>query len=172
MPKLSEGHIRLRPMDVDETGPMGLYVGGGVACPPGAPDVSINTTDAFAYYGAEPKTYIGVMGIDVQSMDPTCFTYYTWEMKLWDGIPGASCPAFPPEMQEISRFLGKIAPTKRISITRLMAAENKMIGGSFEVPPTMEGEKTVCLSLWGNKGKQALIDELLADGGYSEEIPW
>lgn len=172
MPRLLEANIKLRPVGIGETGPLGLYVGGGIACPGGSPTVLLETSEAFAYYGAEPKTYVGVMNINVQSMEPECFTYFTWEMKLWGGIPTESCPTSPPEIQEISRFLGKISTKKVISINRLMAAETKMIGGSFEVPVSMEGEKTVCLSLWGNFNKQALKDELLTDGGYEYEIPW
>lgn len=172
MPRLRDEVIRLRPLSQTETGPLGLYVGGGTSCPAGSPNVTLEMAEAFAYYKAEPKTYVGVMNLFVQNLSPTCFTYFTWEMKLWDGIPGTSCPTTSPELREISRFLGDISPTKVISITRLNAAENKMIGGSFEVPATMEGEKTICLSLWGNFSKQALIDELLADGGYQEELPW
>lgn len=172
MPRMLDANIRLRPIGISETGPMGLYVGGGISCPPGAPEAGITTTEAFAYYGTSPKTYVGVMGILVQSLEPACFTYFTWEMKLWAGVPGTSCPTGTPELQEISRFFGEVNPTKPISISRLMAAETKMLGGSFEVPAAMEGEKTICLSLWGNKDKQALIDELLTDGGYQEEIPW
>ena len=172
MPRLLDTNIRLRPLGVGETGPMGLYVGGGIACPAGSPSVMLETSEAFAYYGTEPKTYVGVMDVNVQSMESACFTYFTWEMKMWAGVPGISCPTSPPEVQEISRFLGEVSATKVISITRLMAAETKMIGGSFEIEPTLEGEKTVCLSLWGNFNKQALKDELLTDGGYQFEMPW
>lgn len=172
MPKLLNANIKLRPVGISETGPLDIYVGGGKACPAGSPDVSLELGEAFAYFKAEPITYVGVMDIWVQSLSPECFTYFTWEMKLWDGKAGTTCPTFAPELQEISRFLGEISSTKVISVTRLNAAENKMVGGSFEVPITMEGNKTICLSLWGNYNKQALIDELLADGGYVEEIPW
>ena len=172
MPKLRDELIRLRPVGVSETGPLDIYVGGGKACPAGSPNVVLDTTEAFAYFKAEPKTYVGVMGLWVQNLSNECFTYFTWEMKMWNGKPETDCPSIPPEMQEISRFLGKVSPTKVISVTRLNAAENKMIGASFEIPSTMEGEKTICLSLWGNYNKQALIDELLADGGYAEEMPW
>ena len=172
MPRLLEANIRLRPLGVGETGPLGLYVGGGIACPDGSPDVLLEMGEAFAYYGTTPKTYVGVMGINVQSLSATCFTYFTWEMKMWAGIPSTTCPTSPPEKQEISRFFGRVAPTKTISISRLMAAETKMIGGSFEIPPTMEGEKTICLSLWGNYDKDVLKAELLTDGGYEFEMPW
>lgn len=172
MPRMLDANIRLRPIGVGETGPMGLYVGGGISCPPGSPDVLLDTSTAFAYYGTSPKTYVGVMDINVQNLSPTCFTYFTWEMKLWAGVPGTSCPTGTPEAQEISRFFGEVSPTKVISITRLMAAETKMIGGSFEVPQSMEGQKTICLSLWGNFDKDELKNELLTDGGYQFEIPW
>lgn len=172
MPKLLDANIKIRPLGVGETGPIGLYVGGGKACPAGAPNVQLDIGEAFAYYKAEPITYVGVMNLFVQSLSPECFTYFTWEMKLWDGLPGASCPTTSPELQEVSRFLGDLSPTKIISITRLNAAENKMIGCSFEVPASMEGEKVLCLSLWGNFNRQALLDELLNDGGYAEEVPW
>jgi hypothetical protein len=92
MPRLLEANIKLRPVGIGETGPLGLYVGGGIACPGGSPTVLLETSEAFAYYGAEPKTYVGVMNINVQSMEPECFTYFTWEMKLWGGIPTESCP--------------------------------------------------------------------------------
>ena len=172
MPKLRDEMIRIRPVGVSDTGPLGIYVGGGTSCPAGAPNVTLEMGEAFAYFKAEPKTYVGVMNLFVQNMSPTCFTYFTWEMKMWDGIPGATCPVIAPERQEISRFLGKVSATKTISITRLNAAEDKMIGGSFEIPETLEGEKTICLSLWGNFSKQALVDELLTDGGYDYEMPW
>lgn len=172
MPRLLDTNIKLRPLGLGETGPLGIFVGGGIACAAGSPDVLLEMSEAFAYYGAEPKTYVGVMNLNVQSKSPDCFTYFTWEMKLWDGLPGIDCPTTPPELQEVSRFLGEISPTKVISITRLMAAETKMIGGSFEVPASMEGEKTICLSLWGNYNKKALKEELLTDGGYEYEMPW
>ena len=174
MPRLLDTNIRLRPLGVAETGPMGLYVGGGISCPPGSPNVLINTSEAFAYYGTSPKTYVGVMDINIQSLEPKCFTYFTWEMKLWAGVPapGSTCPTSAPERQEISRFFGEMNPTKPISIKRYRAAETMMLGGSFEVPAAMEGEKTICLSLWGNFDKDALKDELLTDGGYEFEIPW
>ena len=172
MPKLPNTNIKIRPVGVGDTGPLGVYVGGGKPCPAGSPSVTLELSGAFAYFKAEPVTYVGVMDIWVQNLSPECYTYFTWEMKLWDGEAGTECPTTQPELQEISRFLGKVSDTKKISITRLNASENKMIAGSFEVPETMEGEKTVCLSLWGNFNKQALIDELLTDGGYEEEIPW
>jgi len=172
MPRLTGETIRLRPLSSEETLPLGLYVGGGKACPAGSPNVTLEMSEAFAYFKAEPLTYIGVMNIFVQNLSAECFTYFAWEMKLWDGVAGETCPTSPPERQEISRFIGDISPMKIISISRLNAAENKMLGSSFEVPPTMEGDKTICLYLWGNYNKQALIDELLTDGGYQYEIPW
>jgi hypothetical protein len=171
MPKIRDELIRLRPVGVSETGPLDIYVGGGKACPAGSPNVGLDTTNAFAYFKAEPKTYVGVMDIWVQSLSPECFTYYTWEMRMWDGKAGATCPVSAPERTEVSRFLGEINPTKPISITRLNAAEEKMVGGSFEIPPTLEGNKTICLSLWGDYNKQQLLDDL-ATAGYAEEIPW
>lgn len=172
MPRIRTETIRLRPITMLDTGPLDIYVGGGIACPAGSPDVMLEMGEAFAYFKAEPVTYVGVMDLFVQNLSAECFTYFTWEMRLWDGKAGTTCPTTTPERQQISRFLGKISDKKVISITRLNAAENKMIGGSFEIPPTLEGNKTICLSLWGNFNKQALLDELLTDAGYEEEIPW
>lgn len=172
MPRLRSETIRIKPIEATDSGPFDIYVGGGIACTAGSPNVSLEVGDAFAYFKAEPKTYVGVMDIYVQSLESECFTYFTWEMRMWDGKAGTTCPTSAPERQEISRFLGEISPTKIISTSRLRAAENKMVGGSFEIPPTLEGDKTICLSLWGNFNRQALIDELLADGGYAEEIQW
>lgn len=157
--------------DKPVTGPLEVYVGGGVSCPEGAPSVNLDTTGAFAYFKADPITYVGVMNILVHNLSNQCFAYFAWEMRMWDGPAGTTCPITAPEQQEISRFLGEVSDTKVISVTRTNASENKMIGGSFEIPPTLEGLKTICLSLWGNFSKQALLDEL-AVAGYAEEIPW
>lgn len=153
------------------TPPFKVYVGGGISCDPGAPSVTLDTSEAFAYFKAQPVTYVGVMDILVHNLHNECFSYFAWEMRLWDGYGYTECPQTTPELQEISRFLGEISDKKVISITRTNASENKMIGGSFEVPSWMEGEKTICLSLWGNFSKDALIDELEA-AGYAKEIPW
>jgi len=53
-------------------------------------------------------------------------------------------------------------------LTRLDASETDIIWGSFEVPAGMEGEKTLCLSLWGNFDYEALIAELNAAGYYDK----
>lgn len=160
------------PTDKPVTEPLEVYVGGGISCSPGAPSVNLDTSGAFAYFKATPVTYVGVMDILVHNLSNSCFAYFAWEMRMWDGRAGTTCPITSPERQEISRFLGEISDKKVISVTRTNASENKMIGASFEIPSSLEGVKTICLSLWGNFSKQALLDELLSDGGYAEEIPW
>ena len=163
--------IKLRPLTLNDTGPLDVVVGGGTICPAGSPDIMLEMSEAFAYFSAETVPYIGVMDIFVQNLT-TCYAHFTWEMKMWDGVAGTECPTTTPEIQGISRFLGEFSDKKTISTTMLRGNENKMVAGSFEVLPTTEGDKTVCLSLWGNYSKKALIDELLADGGYAKEIPW
>lgn len=156
------------------TGPLQVYVGGGEACDPaveGDPSVTLDTSEAFAYFKAEPVTYVGVMDILVQNLSDRCFAYFAWEMSMWDGVAGETCPITTPERKQITRYLGEVSDKKIISVTRTNASENKMIGGSFEIPATLEGIKTICLSLWGNFNKQALLDEL-AVAGYEEEIDW
>lgn len=156
------------------TGPLQVYVGGGESCDPaveGDPSVTLDTSEAFAYFKAEPITYVGVMDILVQNLSDRCFAYFAWEMSMWDGIAGETCPITIPERKQITRYLGEVSDKKIISVTRTNASENKMIGGSFEIPATLEGIKTICLSLWGNFNKQALLDEL-AVAGYEEEIDW
>lgn len=160
------------PTEKLETPPMEVYVGGGESCLAGAPEVALDTSEAFAYFKADPITYVGVMNILVQNISNKCFAYFAWEMRMWDGSAGNECPITKPERQEISRFLGEVSDKKVISVTRTNASEIKMIGASFEIPAHLEGLKTICLSLWGNYSKQALLDELLADGHYPEEIDW
>jgi hypothetical protein len=124
------------PGGVTETPPFEVYVGGGISCPAGAPSVTLDTAvqgeEAFAYYKAQPVTYVGVMNIFVHNLHSECFAYFAWEMRMWPGKAGTTCP---------------------------------------EIPSHFEGYKTICLSLWGNYSKQALLDELAA-AGYAEEIPW
>lgn len=160
------------PTERKETPPLQVYVGGGESCPKGSPGVELDTSEAFAYFKADPITYVGVMDILVRNLSDKCFSYFAWEMRMWDGPAGDSCPLTAPERQEISRFLAEVSDTKVISVTRANASEVKMIGASFEIPAHLEGLKTICLSLWGNYSKQALLDELLVDGRYAEEIPW
>jgi hypothetical protein len=152
-----------------------VYVGGGISCPAGAPSVTLDTAvqgeEAFAYYKAQPVTYVGVMNIFVHNLHSECFAYFAWEMRMWPGKAGTTCPTTAPEIQEISRFLGEVSDKKVISVKRMNASTIEMIGGSFEIPSHFEGYKTICLSLWGNYSKQALLDELAA-AGYAEEIPW
>jgi len=171
MPKIRTETIKLRPLTQNDTGPLDVVVGGGIQCDPGAPSIQLDMTEAFAYFSADPVPMIGVMDIWIQNLTE-CYSYFTWEMKMWDGVAGTTCPTTAPEIQEISRFLGEISAAKVISVTMLRGDENKMVAGSFGILPTTEGNKTVCLSLWGNHNKKALIDELLADGGYDKEIPW
>lgn len=156
------------------TPPFEVIIKEGVQCGPGSPSVLLDTSAAFAYFKATPLLYVGVMDILVNNLNTdgrNCWAYFIWEMRMWDGPAGTTCPTTTPEVQEICRFLGEISPTKVLSIKMLGASENAMIGGSFEIPPHIRGRKTICLSLWGNYDKQALIDELAA-AGYAEEIPW
>lgn len=151
-----------------ETGPMEVYVGGGSSCDPGAPSVTLDTTDAFAFFKSDNYDYIGVGGIQVHNLDTNCRAYFAWEARVWDGYGYTTCPTTAPEMKEINRYLAE-AGGRPLSTTMLGASETDVIWGSFEVPPTMEGEKTICLSLWGNFDKNALIEELNTAGYYDKQ---
>lgn len=159
------------------TPPLMVTIAEGVPCPAGAPTVVLDTTEAFAYFKASPTTYVGVMDVLVTNVNTggNCYGYFAWEMRLWPGDPNApvpaTCPTGAPERQEISRFLGKVSATKVISVKLLGTSEQAMIGASFEIPTHMRGTKVLCLSLWGNHDKDALLAELAA-AGYQEEIPW
>jgi hypothetical protein len=73
-----------------------VYVGGGISCPAGAPSVTLDTAvqgeEAFAYYKAQPVTYVGVMNIFVHNLHSECFAYFAWEMRMWPGKAGTTCP--------------------------------------------------------------------------------
>ena len=152
-----------------ETGPLEVYVGGGSDCAAGAPNVTLDTSGAFAFFKSESYDYIGVGGIDVHNLDTNCRAHFAWEARVWDtpGYGYTTCPTSNPEMQEINRFLVNIG-SRPLSTTMLHAGETDVVWGSFEITPGMEGEKTLCLSLWGNFSKQALIDELNATGYYDK----
>lgn len=153
--------------ELPTTGPMEVYVGGGSSCPPGAPSVTIDTIDAFAFFKSEAYDYIGVGGIQVHNLDTHCRAYFAWEARVWDGYGYTTCPLTAPEMQEINRYLAE-AGGRPLSLKRLDASGTDVIWGSFEVPPEMEGEKTICLSLWGNFDYDALVAELNAAGYYDK----
>lgn len=162
------------PTDKPVTPPFEVVIKAGVQCAPGSPSVLLDTSEAFAYFKGDPLPYVGVMDILVNNLNTDgrgCWAYFIWEMRMWDGPAGTTCPTGTPEVQEICRFLGKVSATKTLSIKMLGSSENAMLGGSFEIPAHIKGTKTICLSLWGNYDKQALIDEL-ATAGYAEEIPW
>ena len=152
-----------------ETGPLEVYVGGGSDCAAGAPSVTLDTSGAFAFFKSESYDYIGVGGIDVRNLDTSCRAHFAWEARVWDtpGYGYTSCPTSVPEMQEINRFLVDVG-SRPLSTTMLNAGETDVVWGSFEITPGMEGEKTLCLSLWGNFSKSALIDELNATGYYDK----
>lgn len=153
--------------DLPTTGPIEVTIGGGTGCAQGSPDVLLDTSGAYAYFKSDPYTYIGVGGIYVHNMDATCYAYFTWEAKIWDGHGYTACPTTTPEHQEINRYLAE-AGERPLSLSRVGASETEIVWGSFEVPSTMEGEKTLCLSLWGNFDYQALVDELNAEGYYDK----
>lgn len=153
------------------TGPLEVNIKSGTDCGTGAPTVRLDTSEAFAYFKATPVTYVGVMDIYVQNNSGDCYAYFAWEMRMWPGKPGTRCPTTSPVRTEISRFLGEVQNTKTISTKMLGAGENAMIGGSFEIPSHYEGVYTICLTLWGNFSKQALLDELAVEG-YPEDIVW
>ena len=163
------------PGGTTETPPFEVVIVEGKPCPAGAPDVLLDTSEAFAYFKAEPLLYVGVMKIDVTNRDLTgneCYAYFAWEMRMWPGPAGITCPTDLPAHKTISRFLGEVSATKVISVKLLGANEKAMIGGSFEIPTHYRGKYTLCLTLWGNFNKQALLDELLSERGYEEEITW
>lgn len=159
------------PGDQPVTGPFDVWVGGGISCPAGAPTVTLDTTEAFAYFKATPAIYVGVMNIMVNHIHNDCYAYFAWEMRMWDGAAGAACPTTTPELQEISRFLAKVSPKKVITLKRVDAGATEMVSGSFEIPSHFQGRKTICLSLWGNYSYDALVAELAA-AGYEKEIDW
>ena len=146
------------------TGPIEVYVGEG-DCPKGSPSVILDTTGAFAFYKDTPYKYIGVGGIKVLNQSTTCRAHFSWEVRVWDGYGYTTCPTTNPEMVEINRFLAT-AGSRPLSTTMLEAVENDVVWGSFEILPTMEGEKTICLSLWGNFSKVELIKELNGKGYF------
>jgi len=155
------------PTDKPVTGPMEVYVGGGSSCDPGTPSVTIDTSEAFAFFKATPYKYIGVGGIQVYNESSECRAYFAWEARVWDGYGYTTCPLTIPELQEITRYLAE-AGSRPLSLTRLDASETDTVWGSFEVPDSMEGEKTLCLSLWGNYDYEALVNELNAEGYYDK----
>jgi len=158
----------------DGTGPFEVTVGGatGTSCESGDPNATLDVSEAYAYYKSEPKAYIGVMGIKVTNHNnDDCYAYFAWEMRMWDGHGYTSCPASTPEIVEISRFLAEVSTTKDITMKKVLANKTDMVGGSFEIPASAEGKKTVCLTLWGNYSYPALVDELAA-AGYAQSIPW
>jgi len=145
-----------------------VYVGGGEACDPlENPEVTIDTSAAYAFFKATPHEYIGVGGILVQNQSDRCYAYFAWEAKIWDGYGYTTCPATAPIHQEINRFLAN-AGERPLSLKRLNASGTDEIWGSFEILPTMEGEYTLCLSLWGNYDYEALIAELNNEGYYDK----
>ncbi len=161
------------PGDMPTTGPFQVTIVEGVQCAPGAPTVILDTTNARAYFKVAPTLYVGVMGIDVTNVNvgDDCFGFFVWEMRMWPGAAGTDCPTTVPEVQQISRFLATQSDFKSISPAMLGTNEQDMIGGSFEIPAGTHGTYTLCLSLWGNHDKQALLDEL-ADAGYAENEIW
>ena len=153
--------------DKPVTGPLEVYVGGGQSCDPGTPEVTLDTSGAYAFFKSTPHEYIGVGGIMVHNLHTTCRAYFAWEAKIWDGYGYTTCPITDPIHQEINRFLAE-AGSRPLSLKRLDASGIDEIWGSFETLPTMEGEYTLCLSLWGNFDYAALIAELNAEGYYDK----
>jgi len=150
------------------TGPLEVYVGGGGgSCSPGSPNVTIDTSEAYAFFKDTPYEYIGVGGIMVHNLSNECKAYFAWEAKIWDGYGYTTCPSTSPIHQEINRFLAE-AGERPLSLKKLGASATEVVWGSFETLPTMEGEYTLCLSLWGNYDYEALIAEL-NDAGYYDK---
>jgi len=159
-----------------ETGPFEVTVGetSGSSCAAGDPSVTLDVSEAYAYYKTAPVPYIGVMKINVRNNDPhgtDCYAYFTWVMRMWDGTGFTTCPTTTPELEEVSRFLATVSDTKAMTLKKIHANETTMVSGSFEIPASAEGRKTICLTLWGNYSYQALVDELAAEG-YVKEIVW
>lgn len=155
------------------TGPFQITIAEGVQCAPGSPTVILDTSDARAYFKASPILYVGVMGIEVTNVNQgnDCFGFFAWEMRMWPGEAGITCPTATPPVQEISRFLATKSDRKSISPTLLGTDEKDMVGGSFEIPAGTHGTFTICLSLWGNHDKEALLEEL-KEAGYDEHEVW
>ena len=162
-----QGGVCVEAPDKPVTGPLEVYVGGGESCDPGSPDVTLDTSGAYAFFKSTPHEYIGVGGILVHNLHTTCRAYFAWEAKIWDGYGYTVCPTTDPIHQEINRFLAE-AGERPLSLKRLDASGTDEIWGSFETLPTMEGEYTLCLSLWGNFDYAALIAELNNEGYYDK----
>jgi hypothetical protein len=150
------------PGDRPETGPLKVYVGES-DCEPGEPSVELDISGAYTFFKASPYEYIGVGGIEVRNLHSTCHAYFVWETRVWDGYGYTTCPTFAPEMQEISRFLARTG-SKPITTEKIGSYETEVVWGSFEIIPGMEGEKTICLSLWGNLSRAELLAELGREG--------
>jgi len=169
--------VCVEPTARPETGPLQVTIVEGEQCSPGSPTVLLTLDtpgdEAFAYFKTTPRLYVGVMNIFVTNlnMGNSCYGYFVWEMRMWEGAAGTTCPTTLPDWQQISRYIGESPEAKAISPKLLGTGEKQMIGGSFEIPSTFRGTYTICLSLWGNFDKQALLDEL-AVAGYAEEIAW
>ena len=153
--------------DLPTTGPIEVHIGEGIGCDPGSPSVLLDTTEAYAYFKSTPYDYIGVGGIYVHNYHTECYAYFTWEAKIWDGHGYTACPTTTPERQEINRYLAE-AGERPLVLKRIDPQDIIELWGSFEVPSTMEGDKTLCLSLWGNFDYDALNDELNAEGYYDK----
>ena len=161
------------PSDKPTTGPFEVTIAEGTQCPPGSPAVILDVTGARAYFKTSPILYVGVMGIDVTNVNQgnDCFGYFVWEMRMWKGAAGTTCPTTAPEIQRISRFLATKSDWKTMTPQLLGTNQKDMVAGSFEIPAGTSGKYTLCLSLWGNHDKQALLDEL-AIAGYPEKVAW
>lgn len=152
------------------TRPLTVYVG-GTLCPPGAPSVDLDTTGAFAYYTPSPVPNIGVGAVLVHNHPHgDCYAYFTWVATVWSGVGYTTCPThLSAEMVEISRYLVEPATGRPISTTRLLSDETDTVWASFEVPASVsDGDKTICMTLWGNYDKDALIAELNTAGYYDK----
>jgi len=150
-----------------ETGPFEVEIGEGDACSPGDPPFSLDVSGAYTYSSQAGSTkYVSVGGIEVTNPHSTCFAYYTWVTRLWDGSGYSSCPSSNPQAEDAARFFDDDG-TATLTRQRIDPRDTEVLFASLEIPSSMTGTKTLCLYLWGNFNKSALTSELKS-AGYSE----
>lgn len=160
------------PSGTTDTGPLEVNIASGSQHPgAGAPDITLDASGAYAFFKSTPRKYVGAGGLVVTNLSGEYFIYLAWVMRLWHGEAGTTCPTVAPAVEDVSRYLGDVADTMDMSIIFFDSNKRDETFGSFDIPQDYTGKKTMCLTLWGNYDKQALIDELVAEG-YSESVLW
>lgn len=158
------------PSGTHDTGPLEVNIATGTENPGGgAPDIVLDASEAYAFFKATPRKYVGAGGLHVTNLSSEYFIYLAWVMRLWHGPAGNTCPSTTPAVEDVSRYIGSATGSMEMTTIFFDANESDDTFGSFNIPQNYTGKKTMCLTLWGNYSKQALIDELVAEG-YAEAI--